>query len=97
MQVSAPFSAPACPPDTGALLEAGEYPVITQRHGAHIVVIANAGEHELGGLRRSPRRIGDTAAVLVDPRIGPGPGPVEDRHGIAGPCEVAGHGVAHHA
>jgi hypothetical protein len=124
MTVSFPFSAPACPPDTGASRNstcrargAGDLPrdlrgrrgVIDEdrlrrhprervlRDRAHVVVVADAHQHDLRiarGVGRGRRRL---AAVLLDPLPRLRLRAVVDRHVVARLREMSGHRVAHDA
>ena len=82
----------------GAGLHAGKGAVVPQNHAAQVVVVADAGEDDVGLCRGFAR--GECEAVcrpFGQPLFGLCGGAVVDRHGMAGFGQVAGHGVAHDA
>ena len=58
--------------EDGALPHAGQRAQFAEGDAAQIVVVADAGEHELGFARRLGRRIGQAAAELLHPGFGLG-------------------------
>ena len=85
--------------EDGAVAERLERAVWPERHRAEIVVIADAGEDEIGAV--APPRPGWPPILppnLRDPGFGLGAGAVEDRDVVAATrLEMAGHGKAHDA
>jgi hypothetical protein len=76
---------------------AGKCTLLPQHHRTQVVVVADAGEHEVGpraGLRRG---VCAGTAIGLDPGLGLGRGAVVDRHLVAGTGQVPGHGITHHA
>ena len=69
-----------------------------ERHRAEIVVIADAGEDEIGAVRGRGRGGRRCSAKLGDPGIGLGARAIEHRHRVAATrLEMTGHGKAHGA
>ena len=80
------------------LPSACEYAVLAQHHLAQIVVIADAGKHEILARCRLFRRRRAVAAVLRHPLVRLGGGAVVDRDIVAAlRFEMPRHRVAHHA
>src|SRR4051794_29714170 len=75
-----------------------ERAVFTERDFAQIVVVADAGHHEILALRGSVRRRRGLATILLRPLLGLGSGAVIDRDLMAAfVLEMPGHRKAHHA
>ncbi|SCM75489.1 hypothetical protein KL86PLE_20157 [uncultured Pleomorphomonas sp.] len=84
--------------EDGARLHAGEGAVRTEHDGAEIVVVADAGEHEIGLRRRLARRRRGASAEGIYPGLRLGAGPIVDRHVVAAARpKMTGHRVAHYA
>jgi hypothetical protein len=71
--------------------------VLARRHFAQVVVIADAGEHDLRTGRRFLRRRRSTAAMLFHPGIRLCGGAVIDGDVVPGSGEMSGHRISHHA
>ena len=81
-----------------AFAHAGEDAVVSERHGAEVVVVADAGEDELGALGRLARRLGPPAAVLGHPFLRLAGAAVVDGEVVPALLrDVAGHRISHHA
>ncbi len=82
----------------GALAERAEGAVRPERHVAEVVVVADAGEDEVGAFRRRGGRRRRSPAEPRHPGFGLGAGAVEHDDVVApARLEMAGHGKAHHA
>jgi hypothetical protein len=73
-------------------------PFRAKRHGAQVIIVADAGEDEIGALGSLGRRVAGGAAKLIGPLAG------LLRRAVVNPdfvaalgLEVSRHGVAHHA
>src|SRR5262245_33307511 len=78
--------------------DAGERAVRPERHLAQVVVVADAAHDEVLPFGRGLRRRRAPAAMLGNPFLGLGGGPVVDRDLVAAfGLEMSRHGVAHHA
>ncbi len=66
-------------------------------HLAHIVVAADAGEHDVGIGRGLGRRGGAGAAIFLHPALGLCGGAVEDGQIVPGALEMTRHRVPHDA
>ena len=77
-------------------LHAVERAGLAQRHGAQIVVIADASEHDIGALGRRARRRRGGGGEFLRETLGLGGGAVIDRHRMARAREMAGDGITHH-
>jgi hypothetical protein len=112
MIVSCPFSAPGCRrghlashvsrsrrviDDDAAGRNTGEDAIVAEYDRADIVVIADAGKHDVraGGGKR--RRRGAVAAMFITPALGLFRRAVIDRDLVPGLHQVPGHRVAHDA
>ena len=71
--------------------------MIAQHDRAHVIVVADAAEHDLLAGRGFFGRLGRLALVLLGPGLGLGEGPVVDRHLMALGGEMPRHRKAHHA
>src|SRR5579862_3309213 len=80
-----------------ALLHARESAVRSQRHGAHVFVIAYAGEDEVASLSRLAGRRGARASVLRGPAFGLGRRTIVDGRPMTFGLEMPGHRITHHA
>ena len=76
---------------------AGERAVRAQHHAAQVVVVADAGEHDLGACDGFTRRGGMAAAKFRCPGLRLGGRAVIDGDVVAGARQMAGHGQAHDA
>ncbi|MNI66786.1 hypothetical protein D3C73_1223770 [compost metagenome] len=79
----------------GARSHARKCTVGPQHNAAQVVVVAHAGEDDLGTCHRFARRAGMAAAELGDPGLSLGGRAVVDRHVVPGAGQMAGHGQAH--
>ncbi len=77
---------------------AANAPCSSERHGAKIVIVADAGEDEVGAVCRLGGAGGTPAAEPGDPSLGFGARAVE-HHDVmmSARLEMAGQGKAHHA
>ena len=80
-----------------ARAHAGEGPVFAQADRPEVVVVADAGEHELAVLPGLPRPRRAAPAESLDPPRGDRGGPVVDDDVVARCPEMPGHGKSHHA
>ncbi len=80
-----------------AFVHAGEGAVGAVDNVAQVVVVADAGEHQVRPRGRLGRGGAQAPAVLLDPGFRLGAGAVKDGHLVAGPGQVPGHGIAHGA
>ncbi len=84
--------------EDGAVAKRLERAVSPERHRAEIVVIADAGEDEVGAFRRLGRGRRQPAAKLREEGVRLGARAVEHNDVVApARLEVAGHGKAHDA
>jgi hypothetical protein len=82
---------------TASAGHAGKGAIGAQHHAAQVIIVADAGEHDLRAGSRLARRGGTLAAVLLDPLLGFLRGAIEHRDLMAGARQVARHRIAHHA
>ncbi len=83
--------------EDGVRLHAGEGAVLTEHDTAQVVVIADAGGHDIGVARCLGRRGGGRTAILVGPLLRLGGRAVIDRDLMTGTLQMTGHGITHHA
>jgi hypothetical protein len=83
--------------ENGAGSHAGERPQFAEGDTAQIVVVADAGEDEVGFARRRGRRVGQAPAEFLRPSFGLAARAVVDGDLVARPDEVARHREAHDA
>ena len=81
----------------GACLRARKDAAFANGDVAHVVVVADAHEDDLGSRCRFGGRGRNRAAVLFLPSVGTGAGAVENGHLMPRLGKVPGHGIAHHA
>ena len=80
-----------------AVAHRGERSVLAVGDRSHVVVSADAHEHDLGVARRIGRRRGDATRVFAGPPLRDARGPVEHCDLVTRRSEVTGHRVAHDA
>ena len=71
--------------------------VVAERYLPHVVVVADATEHDIGTIGRIGRRGRAAAGVLLEPAIGLVRTAVEDDDVVTAHRKVAGHRVPHDA
>ena len=75
---------------------AAEGTPVADRHGAQVIVIADAGEHEVSSLGCLFRRRSGLAAVFLGPLLGLGGGAVVHRDLMSAfGLEIPGHRIPH--
>ena len=78
-------------------LHAGKGARISQHNAAHVIVVSEAREHEVGVFDSLKRRFLKSGAVLLRPLLSLGDRTVINRHLKALFDQMSGHGIAHHA
>ena len=86
--VSAPFSAPAWPPDR-------KYTLLPGHHIAYVIVITNTDTHHIGPRSRRCGSGGRLTLKALYPGLCPGGSAIIDGHMVAGSLQMARHREAH--